>query len=102
MLPISLTTVATLAIRGVAFFLRAQGHTKEADDANFIADVAQAGKLSDAHMLSVAESIRGGTPANFADIRKRIQAESDRLQGAVATDAPGATPGSAPLGGGAP
>jgi hypothetical protein len=49
-----------------------------------LADAAESGKNVDAHMQLVADKLkdRDATDADWEDVVARIQADSDRLQGA--------------------
>lgn len=61
-----------------------QGQSKTADALFALADAAESGKNVDAHMRLVADKLkdRNATDADWADVVARIEADSERLQGA--------------------
>lgn len=96
MIALTLNTVAVLALRGISFYLRLQDQRNAAADVDAIADAAVDGRVTDAHMLEVANSIKTGNAADFADIRKRIEAHSASFQARIPSDSP-EWPGSQPV-----
>ncbi len=70
-----------MMMRSVGFLANSQGKQNLSDSMNLMADAASAGLNIDSHMRKVAEELAAGREPDLADLRKRIEQESARLQG---------------------
>lgn len=79
----NMTTLVLIALRAAALGLSlAPGRTKTADHLYLLADVIEAGKLTDEHMREVAEKLKARdiTDDDWLDVMARIEASSAALQ----------------------
>jgi hypothetical protein len=77
------TTLILIALRAAALGLSlVPGRTKTADNLYLLADVIEAGKLTDDHMREVAEKLKAReiNDDDWADVMARIEEHSARLQ----------------------
>jgi hypothetical protein len=70
-----------LILRAVGMLAGLQGKQKLGDSIALLADAGQAGQNVDAHMAMVATALEAGVEPDPVELRSRIEAESDRLQG---------------------
>jgi hypothetical protein len=70
-----------LILRAVGMLASLQGKPKLGESFTLLADAGQAGQNIDAHMATVAAALNSGVEPDPADLRARIEAESNRLQG---------------------
>lgn len=75
-------TYALVALRSSALVLGLQGRQTESSALAAVANALESGRNVDAHMAVVAEALKQGVAADWAGVLARIEADSDRLQGA--------------------
>jgi hypothetical protein len=78
----ALVALRSLALRSLALLFSLQGRQSESNTLLAIASAREAGRNVDTHMAAVADALKHGQSANWADVLARIEADSDRLQGA--------------------
>ena len=75
-------TYTLVALRSLALLFGLQGRQTESNTLAAIASAIESGRNVDSHMASVAEALKQGAAADWTDVLARIEADSDRLQGA--------------------
>jgi hypothetical protein len=70
-----------LILRAVGMLAGLQGKTKLSESLTLLADAGQAGQNVDGYMGEVAAALNAGQEPDPADLRRRIEEQSARLQG---------------------
>lgn len=76
-------TLGILTLRSLGLMFALQGNVRASSSVLLMADTLQAGGNIDAHMQAMADNLSAGTAPDWADIERRIRADSDRLHGRV-------------------
>ncbi len=70
-----------MMMRSVGLLAGLQGKQKLSDSLNLMADASASGIKIDDHMRTVSDALASGVEPDLANLRKRIEEQSARLQG---------------------